>query len=223
MSRATADRQTLGRRAYEHLRDQIVRGELLPGERLSLRGVAKSLGMSMAPVGEALRELAHDGLMEMEPGLGARVRSLDVDAVRNQHILRMAIECEAARHCARRATDLELSDLLELAEELDRRIDGHVDPRQIYQLDSQLHLRIAELSGAATLMETLQANQLVRMLARGSVMAHNWQKPHLQHVTLVRALQVRDPDQAERAVREHCFRSMQMQLTQMAMGGIEEM
>lgn len=221
MSRATAEKQTLGQRAYEHLRNQIVRGKLLPGERLSLRGVAKSLGMSMAPVGEALRELAHDGLMEMEPGSGARVRSLDVDAVRNQHVLRTAVECEAARHCARRATERELSDLYKLAEELDRRIDGHADPPQIYQLDSKLHLRIAVLSGAATLAEVLRANQLVRLLARGSVLAHNWKKPHLQHVSLVQALQTRDPDQAERAMREHCFRSMQLQLTQMAMGGIE--
>jgi DNA-binding GntR family transcriptional regulator len=203
------------------LREQIVSGKLRPGERVSLRGMAKSMGMSMAPVGEALRELTRDGLMELEPGWGARVRRVDIETLRSQHVLRTAIECEAARHCARLADDQQLERLLQLAQQLDRRIDGQADPDQIHELDSQLHLRIAELSRAHSLVEVLKANQLVRMLARGSVLAHNWPKPPLQHVHLVEALRTRDPEAAERAMREHCFRSMQLQLSQLAMGGFE--
>ena len=172
----------------------------------------------MAPIGEAFRELARDGLVETEPGWGTRVRRMTVESLKSQHILRTAVECEAARHCCQVATDQQLGELLELATELDRRIDSDAQPDQIHGLDSQFHLRVAELSGAASLVDALKANQLVRMLARGSRLAHDREKPAQQHVGLAKAIQGRDPNEAEQALREHCERSMRLQLSAMATG-----
>ena len=208
----TAPADTLGRQAYRKLRDRILNGQLRPGERLSLRGVARSLGMSMAPVGEALRELSRDGLVETESGWGTRVRKITAESLRSQHVLRTAIECESSRQCCRLASDRQLSELMEQAAELDRRIDSDAKPEQIHGLDSEFHLRVAELSGAQSLVEVLKANQLVRMLAQGSVLARDVERPGLQHVHLVEAIQARDPDRAEHAMREHCVRSMELQL-----------
>src|SRR4051812_23752125 len=147
-----SNEETLGQRAYRELLRQIVDGRLSPGQRLPLRSVASALGMSMAPVGEAIRELSRDGVIEIEPGWGARVRRFDAEALRSQHILRTALECEAVRHCTARATDAQLDDLAKLADELDRRIDSHSRPKPIYELDSRFHLRIARLSGVAILV-----------------------------------------------------------------------
>lgn len=212
---------SLSQRAYQSLRSRIVEGELAPGQRLSLRKVASSLGMSMAPVGEALRELNRDGLIEMEPGWGARVRRLDAEALRNQHVLRTAIECEAIRHCTERVTDAQLKALATLANELDELIELHAKPARVVELDSRFHLNIAELSGAASLVIALQANQLVRMLARGSVIAHRLVRPPRQHGVLVKALRTREPDEAEAAMREHCLRSMKLQLAHLAIPDYE--
>ena len=209
---------TLGRQAYRALRDRILAGQLQPGQRLSLRGVANSLGMSMAPVGEALRELSRDGLVETESGWGTRVRKMTAESLRSQHILRTALECEAARQSSRLASDAQLAELLDLAAELDRRIDSQAAPQQIHGLDSAFHLRIAKLSGAPSLVEVLKANQLVRMLARGSVLARDVARPTLQHVYLVEEIQTRDALRAARAMREHCTRSMELQLSRMANG-----
>jgi DNA-binding GntR family transcriptional regulator len=214
----TPSADTLGKRAYRELRDQILNGQLTPGQRLSLRGVANSLGMSMAPVGEALRELSRDGLVESEPGWGTRVRQMTTESLRGQHILRTAVECEAARQCARAASRDQIDELMQLATELDRRIDSGAEPGQIHGLDLQFHLRIAELTGAASLVEALRANQLVRMLARGSVLARNVACPTRQHLQLVDAIQSGDPDQAEAAMREHCVRSMELQVTRNDVG-----
>lgn len=211
---------TLGRQAYRALRDRILAGQLQPGQRLSLRSVANSLGMSMAPVGEALRELSRDGLVETEPGWGTRVRKMTAESLRSQHILRTALECEAARQSSRVASDAQLAELLDLAAELDRRIDSHAAPQQIHGLDSAFHLRIAESSGAPSLVEVLKANQLVRMLARGSVLARDVARPTLQHVYLVEEIQTRDAQRATRAMREHCTRSMELQLSRMANGDL---
>ena len=184
--------ETLGRQAYRALRDRILAGQLQPGQRLSLRGMAQSLGMSMAPVGEALRELSRDGLVETEPGWGTRVRKITAESLRSQHVLRTALECEAARQCSQVASDAQLAELMELAAELDRRIDSHAEPEKIHGLDSEFHLRIAEISATPSLVEVLKANQLVRMLTRGSVLARDVERPTLQHVHLVEEIQSRD-------------------------------
>lgn len=213
--------ETLGQRAYREIRQQIIKGELEPGERLPLRSVAKSLGMSMAPVGEAIRDLGRDGLIEHEVGVGARVRKLDVDSLRNQHILRVAVECEAVRQATERATDGHLEDLRALAQELDSVIDSNGPPQEVQRLDSRFHLRIAQLSGASSLVETLQANQLVRLLARGSLIAHDMKQPREQHLRIVAPILSRDTDAAERAMREHCQVSMELQLRYAAVEDLE--
>jgi DNA-binding GntR family transcriptional regulator len=214
--------ETLVQRAHRQLRQQILDGQFLPGQRLPLRSVARTLGMSMAPVGEALRELSRDGLVELEPGWGARVRRLDAAALRNQHILRTALECEAVRHCAGSATDAQLAALTELAAELDQRIDSHAEPKQVSAYDARFHLYIAQLSGAASLVDALKANQLIRMLAAGSVIARPLKRPPRQHLYLVDVIRTRDPERAERAMRQHCVRSMELQLSHLAVAALEE-
>jgi DNA-binding GntR family transcriptional regulator len=211
--------ETLGRRAYRALREQIVDGRLQPGQRLSLRSVAQVLGMSMAPVGEAFRELARDGLIESETGWGSRVRKLDLETLTNQHILRTALECEAIRHCTERATLPQIAELEAIALELDRLVENHGPPAEVCELDSRVHLRIAELSGAASLVELLQANQLIRLLGRGSRIARDVPRPSRDHGRLVDAIRSRNPDEAEREMRGHCTRSMQLQLARFTAHG----
>jgi DNA-binding GntR family transcriptional regulator len=206
------DEETLSQRAYRELRQQVIDGRLRPGQRLPLRSVAGSLGMSMAPVGEAFRELARDGLLEVERGWGARVRRVDLETLRNQHVLRLALECEAIRQCTTRASDEQLDELAGIAEELDRLVEQQADPEKVFALDSELHLRIAQLSGAASLVESLRTNQILRLLARGCIIAHRIPRPYRQHGVLVDAIRSRDVDRAERAMREHCMRSMELQL-----------
>lgn len=213
--------ESLSQRAYHHLRDQILKGSLEPGKRISLRGVASTLGTSMAPVGDAIRELARDGLVEQEPGWGARVRQLDVESLRAQHVIRTALECEAVRHCARSATAEQLNELEELAIQLDNLIDSQATPTSIHPLDSRLHLRIAEFSRVMPLVELLRANQLVRMLARGGEIADRVAKPKLQHLAIIQAIRTGDPDTAERVMREHCERSMNLQIKHLAFGGLD--
>ncbi len=213
--------ETLARQAHRRVRQRIIEGRLLPGQRLPLRPLATELGMSMAPVGEALRELAREGLLETEPGWGARVRRLDSDSLRNQHILRTALECEAVRQCAARVTDSQLQELTTLADELDGLIDSHGDWKQVSEFDSRFHLRIAQLSGVRILVDSLRTNQLVRILARGGAIARHLERPPHQHLLLLDAIRTREPDVAERAMREHCQRSMELQLAHLTILALE--
>jgi len=174
--------------------------------------------MSLAPIGEAIRDLGRDGLVEHESGVGARVRKLDVESLRNQHVLRIAVECEAIRHATVLSTDTHLEDLRSLASELDKVIDSGGSPEEVRRLDSEFHLQLAKLSGARSLVDALEANQLVRLLSRGSVLAQHAPKPREQHLKIVEPMLARDIERAVVMLRAHCEQSMDLQLRSAAVG-----
>lgn len=74
---------TLREATVEHLREQIVTGELEPGEQLKDNEVAALLGLSPTPVREALVQLAGEGLVEIQSNKLKRVAPLDLDAIRD--------------------------------------------------------------------------------------------------------------------------------------------
>jgi len=94
--------QTKSRYAYEVLREQIVAGTLAPGERLRLRTLAESLGLSEMPVREALRMLSRDGLVEFSDHRGATVTEIPLADVRETISARMWLEILAVREAAPR-------------------------------------------------------------------------------------------------------------------------
>ncbi|MCX7935224.1 MAG: GntR family transcriptional regulator, partial [Planctomycetota bacterium] len=68
-----------------------------PGEFLDRRGVAREIGISPAPVLEAMLRLQEEGLLEALPRRGTRVRIITADYLLGQLLVREALECEAAR------------------------------------------------------------------------------------------------------------------------------
>ncbi len=85
----------------DHIRNAIVSrildGSAPPGTRLKEMTLAREFNVSQAPVREALRELEAIGLLESERYRGTRVRSIDMDELREAYELRAAIEESAAR------------------------------------------------------------------------------------------------------------------------------
>ena len=208
------------RQAFVELREQILDGRLPPGSRLTLRPIAKSLGVNVGAVSEAVRELVHEQLVDFEPNYGARVKKLDLETMRSQHVLRIAIECEAIRRCTDRLNARSLEELERMAEEVDRLVDVEERLSEARQADLQFHLKIADLSGVPSLVSVLRSCHLVRLLAiesASSLLAA--QIANRTHVELVEAIRSRDPDVAESAMREHCERSLSLQL-QMTFGAV---
>jgi DNA-binding GntR family transcriptional regulator len=74
---------TLREATVEHLREQIITGEIQPGEQLKDSEVAALLGLSPTPVREALVQLAAAGLVEIQSNKLKRVAPLDLDAMRD--------------------------------------------------------------------------------------------------------------------------------------------
>lgn len=79
-------------RAYQHLRDRIVSGNISSGEMLSENDIAESLAMSRTPVRLALVQLQQEGWVRIYPKRGALVRGLSEDEVRQLTQARLVLE-----------------------------------------------------------------------------------------------------------------------------------
>jgi DNA-binding GntR family transcriptional regulator len=84
--------------AVAWLRQAIIAGELLPGRRVIQEDIAERIGVSVAPVREALRVLEQEGQLTYRPRRGYFVTELHVEDLEEIYGLRQVLEERAARH-----------------------------------------------------------------------------------------------------------------------------
>jgi DNA-binding GntR family transcriptional regulator len=204
------DRLSLSERAYITIRDQILKGELPLGAALSRRKLAARLGMSMLPVAEALQRLENDGVVESRPRIGTRVCSPTAQDIRERYEVREALESQAARLFAEKASARERQELHAMAEQMDamfnRCAKGEKDREFLYSVQSyhaQLHFRIAECTGCSALHRTIEKNHILIFNWLYDVAARRPPLPPRFHRDLIAALSTGDPEHADRAMRQH--------------------
>jgi DNA-binding GntR family transcriptional regulator len=81
----------------DSLRKRILAGELKPGTPLREEALSSEYDVARHSLRSALRTLQGEGIVQIEPNRGARVKSLSPDDVRGLSELRLALEVEAAR------------------------------------------------------------------------------------------------------------------------------
>jgi DNA-binding GntR family transcriptional regulator len=147
--------RTMAEYALEQLREEIILGELEPGTPLRLDDLARSLGMSISPIREAVRQLEALGLAVHVPHQGAKVVALDVDELRDLFTIRLMLESAALRRAAPLFTDEDEAAAraqLELADEAVA--DG--DVRAALRAHTDFHLTLYAASGSPWLLRLIR-------------------------------------------------------------------
>jgi DNA-binding GntR family transcriptional regulator len=201
---------SLAEQAYLAVRNEILRGRLRPGTPLSRRRLAGELGMSLIPVGEALRRLEEEALVESRPRAGTRVRVPTAQDVRDLYELREALETQSARLFAERSTPAQRLELRRLAEHLDvlfaRLATSADDDAFRFVVNShhvELHMRIAEHAQSPALKRMIERNHVLVLNWHFDVAARRTALPAGFHLRLAEALTSGDPAQADAAMRAH--------------------
>ena len=189
---------SLSREAYQVVRQRILCGEFELGQQVSRRKIASELGMSFLPVSEALLRLESEGLLESRPRAGTRVRIPSPEDLDGHYIVREALETQAARLFAERATPEEKAGTLLLARQVDAAACG--DRAEYLLLHQKLHSRIANLAGSKALSEAIERAHAVASawLCLGREAGHG-----IRHEILVEKLTTLSPADAAEAMREH--------------------
>jgi DNA-binding GntR family transcriptional regulator len=210
-------------RAYLEIRNNILKGNLPVGVALSRRKLASELLISVPPVTEALLRLESEGLVESKPRVGTRVRIPTRREVEDRSLLREALETQAARLFAERATALEKRELHGMGRRVDRLYaaceEGSVNRDVLFLANTchmELHLRIAECARCPPLRDAIEKEQ---------VLIFNWlydtavQRRTLAsdyHATLTAALTTGSPAAAQAAMRRHIRRGLREVLAGLA-------
>ncbi len=206
----TNESVSLSERAYFSIRDRILKGELALGTALSRRKLATELGMSLLPVAEALQRLESEGLVESRPRIGTRVCLPTALEIRERVEVREALESQAARLFAERATVRERLEIERMAEHMDalynRCTSGDNDAEFLFAVQSyhlQFHLRIAECTGCRALQQAIEKNHVLIFNWLYDIAAGRPPMPPRFHRDLIEAISTGDPEAADRAMRQH--------------------
>jgi DNA-binding GntR family transcriptional regulator len=136
--------------AAQRLREMIWSGELAPGERINERLIAGDMAISRPPLREAIRELAGEGLIEVTPRKGARVKAFTANDVRELYIVRWTLEHAAANILARRQLgEHEVDQIREAIHDLEVCAEGSL--QESIEADLEFHRTIVKLCGVTRL------------------------------------------------------------------------
>jgi DNA-binding GntR family transcriptional regulator len=185
-------------RAYLAIRRLIVSLELPPGAVIDERELMQRLGLGRTPVREALRRLAQEQLVEVFPRRGMFVTNVDVRDLARISEVRLALEPEAARLAADRATDAERDELAALGGRIKRGAD-------LMGLDEQIHRAIYAAAHNHLLEKTLGDYYVLalRIWAIALDRAEDLEDAVEAHRDLIQAIVVGNGERAAATMRAH--------------------
>ena len=179
----------------EALREAILDGRLSGGTRLIQAELAAQLNVSNTPVREALRDLAGEGLVVFDPHRGSRVRSLDLDEVRELYEMRIALEPLAVRRVIETISPTKLDQ----AEELCRRLEHTTALSEWSELNRQFHSLLAlpdKESRLATVLSGLRDSASLYVALSLGANTDRIEESNTEHLDLIEFYRAHDADAA---------------------------
>lgn len=147
-------RRVLREEVAEYIMAAMLRGELLPGQKVVESKLARELNISQGAVREAIRDLIAQGILETEPYKGTRVRTLSREQVADYYEVRTEIEGIAVRWAIGKYDGryLDLGYLQRCVEDMERCF-LHNDTRAMRLHDMAFHEAIVRAAGSDSLLK----------------------------------------------------------------------
>ncbi|MEV0335568.1 GntR family transcriptional regulator [Nocardia sp. NPDC050717] len=184
------------------IRDDIIRGDFVSGQRLTEDTLAERYGVSRVPVREALRTLEAEGFATSRPYAGTFVAELTEAEAADLLEIRALLEPLCASRAATRRSPEQLGRLKELTSLGQEAVrDGRLD--ELARLNSRFHEVLAEASGSALL------TQLITQLSWKIAWVYAVELPRRaedswdEHAQICAALEAGDAERAGAVVAEH--------------------
>ncbi|MDB6117981.1 MAG: transcriptional regulator [Verrucomicrobiaceae bacterium] len=216
---------SLRQRAYDHLQQKLISGELHPGSVVSEQSLASEIGMSRTPMREAIRTLEQEGVLEQLPRFGTRVRTLERRDLEELYELREAMEPFAVAKAAMAAFPEDVLSLRRvcdeihtLAAELRKSKVPSLDAAQMQRLlgaDLGFHLMLLRVAGNHRMMKIVSDSRLLTGIFGTQRQAHTAQvleQTHREHTAILEAVERGNGKAAANAMTQHIRASKQQAL-----------
>ncbi|MEP9377321.1 GntR family transcriptional regulator [Aquabacter sp. CN5-332] len=197
---------TLARnKIYEMMRHDILKCIIMPGAEIREADLAQRFGVSKSPVRDALQKLELEGLVDIEPRRGHRVRAISVRDAEDILELRQVLEAACVKKVALVASEEELAGL-----DRYRTADkSSAEAFAAYNRDFHHHLGV--LSGnrrmAEEMVRAMDYYARLCLVSLSVIADRGFDGPLKDHVEIIDALQARNGNAAARVVRRHVGKS----------------
>ncbi|UWP60940.1 GntR family transcriptional regulator [Ruminococcus gauvreauii] len=189
---------------FNTLRDAILHGELLPGERLMEITLANRLGVSRTPVREAIRKLELEGLVIMVPRKGAQVAQITEKDLNDVLEVRLGLEELAMQFACERIGEPQLEQIREAALEFEQVMESD-DITALAQADVKFHELIYEATKNRRLIQIINnlREQMYRYRIEYLKDSNARRTLVKEHREIYEALKERDHKKANDCMRDH--------------------
>lgn len=204
MEKTLIQRQGLYDAVADRIRSQIVEGRLEPGARLNERVLCEQMGVSRTPMREAIKKLAGQGLITLEPNRGAVVHRLSTSEVAAAFEVIAMLEAMSGQLAAERASDDEVAHISALQAEMERAHRAE-DLPAYYRVNAQIHSALNEAARNPVLEEVFRSVnlRLQSLRFRSNLDREKWDAAVVEHAEIVKALAARNGPLVGELLRNH--------------------
>ncbi|MED4229563.1 GntR family transcriptional regulator [Neobacillus cucumis] len=129
--------------AYLEIKDEIMNGNLTPGDFISENVLSEKLNMSRTPIRSALQRLEHDGIVRILPKQGIYICEISVKQINDVYEMRTSLETFAIKKLAHTIEKFQIEELKEILKQQYEQIELK-DPNLFIEYDTIFHLKLME-------------------------------------------------------------------------------
>ncbi|MDT8843620.1 GntR family transcriptional regulator [Paraburkholderia fungorum] len=211
-------------RVVAQLRDMILSGELLPGERIVELQFTERLGASRTPLRLALVELEREGILERLPSRGFKVRSFSITDIVDALEVRGALEALATRLLLQKGVTCSFIDQLGKTIDAGRRLieptvldsSAEIDAMAWAEVNGRFHATLLEGAANRALSDAIERNNRAPFVGPNSVIlpavpttiqTSRLVRAQHDHEDIFAAILRKEHSRAEALILEHAYRS----------------
>lgn len=193
----------------ERIRRAILSGQLPPGTRMRQAELAERMSISITPVRTALRQLAAEGLIEIEPRRTVTVHQPSPTELAEIYEIRALLEPACMKKVVKRISDADL----QLVEERVAAMDASTDVHEWDVLNREFHailIHASESPRLSAVLMNLLSLATIGMRASGVLTPERMREANEEHHGMLKACRDRDPDAARTMTLKHLRTSMKL-------------
>jgi len=205
----TLRRPTLHEEVVERIREMIFEGELAGGTRVPERALCQRFGISRTPLREALKVLAAEGHITLQPNRGAWITQLTPEDVDELFPIMGSLEALSGELACGNATDADVAEVRALHYQMALHYERGEQP-EYFRVNQQIHEKIMAMAGNPTLAQV--HGSLAQRVRRARYLANaatdRWDQAMREHEAILEALAARDGALLARLLNEHLLNKL---------------
>ncbi|MBL7177526.1 MAG: GntR family transcriptional regulator [Desulfobacteraceae bacterium] len=196
--------KTLHQDIAHQIREMIINGEMINGQKIDERLLCESMGVSRTPVREAIRILSSEGLIKLVPHKGAFLSELSRKEINEMFEVMSTLEGMCARLATKKMKEKDFQKIEKLHQELEQHYQNK-DQKSYIKSNNKYHIFLQVLSGNGVLHDVINGlrNKILWYRFRSLNDPNRFSQSIKEHREILEAFRHRNDRKAEALLKLH--------------------